>query len=612
MSTSSLLNIKAPELFKSALLLSVQGLESFSEMSSYTLIISTEEFYKPEDLINQKIHFTISDVVYVQGVDKKKPTTRHYHGVITQLKVNYDHRSFGVKSSSNEPQYVFELVVCTEIFHLTQSINSRVFNKKEQTILTVVEKLLSFYKITADKDHVKNPIKWPYCAQYNETDYHFFNRILAEAGIFYYYKYTETEAKLVLSNAPSVYHEVTSDHPLAMYYDAKGPVALQSFKCSHSAFATNFSVRGATLDNSTISESKDEKVSNAKQPYKINEPTPAKKYLYSVPAQEGAEKEFIDAAIDREVVQAEVYAMEVSSKIFDLGQLIEIEKAQMPGLENNEQVVVSQNFEVHDMRKMIHCAGPYEISSSVQSVNKKLAVRPTRYKKADPGAIQIGVVTDSAGKISGSDQVVYCDTEGRHSVRFLWENEADGAGKNVNNTHHYDHCCVRVLNQWDNGNYRVGTVVVVGFLEHDIDQPIIIGMARTKKNKLLAFTTEEEKETSIIKRAPGETNNDSGKNYSSLTFKNSRGSESLDLFAGRDYNVFVNKEGNEKHTVSDGTRHVKVAKEEKHENDDAFSHEVKKDYNLNVKGKLVFDVSGDITFKSSGKVYINGTEVDIN
>jgi len=207
--------------------------------------------------------------------------------------------------------------------------------------------------------------------------------------------------------------------------------------------------------------------------------------------------------------------------------------------------------------------------------------------------------TQTAIVVGKSGEEIWTDKYGRVKVQFHWDQE----GKNDENSS----CWVRVAQVWAGKKWgtffvpRIGTEVIVSFLDGDPDVPIIIGTVYNA-NQTVPYALPGEQNVSTIKTIStkeGEAGNE-------IRFKDTKDAEEFFIHAQKDMSITVENdeitsikqnrttdilEANDTLTVEKGDRTINV-------NTGNESHKVKKDFTLEVEGNLTIDVKGEVTIKA--------------
>jgi len=163
--------------------------------------------------------------------------------------------------------------------------------------------------------------------------------------------------------------------------------------------------------------------------------------------------------------------------------------------------------------------------NAVTLVPAAVPIRPTsRTPRPRVAGPQTAVVVGPAG------EETYVDRYGRVKVQFHWDRHGV---KDENSS-----CWIRVASSWAGKQWgaialpRIGQEVVVGFLEGDPDQPIVIGGVYNAE-QMPPYSLPENKSQSGLKTRS--TKAGAPENANELRFEDKRGAEQIVLHAERDF-----------------------------------------------------------------------------
>ncbi len=230
--------------------------------------------------------------------------------------------------------------------------------------------------------------------------------------------------------------------------------------------------------------------------------------------------------------------------------------------------------------------------------------------------------TQTALVTGKSGEEIWTDSYGRVKVKFHW----DSTSASDETTS----CWVRVAQVWAGKAWgglstpRIGSEVVISFLDGDPDQPLVIGSVYNA-DQTLPYTLPADQTKTTMKTYSSK----GGAGFNELRFEDKAGSEEVFLQAQQDMNVNVVKgnyglaiaTGNETHSTK-GTRAITVegketrtnkadfqhditgktavtcTGDEKHTNSANFEQDVSGNYTLNVTGNLVIKATGSVDIES--------------
>lgn len=367
-----------------------------------------------------------------------------------------------------------------QLWVLSQRSNYRIF--QHVSIPNLIRKLLKEWNIEAD--WLINEGDYPlleYKAQYGEDDYSFFCRLLEEAGISFGYVDKDGVSKLTLADEPTkkairtagpikyddspadasqteyarrlrLYHEVRPGAFSLVDFDFRNPnKQMLGEGTKASGFEANYE-RYEYRPGSFLIEGA-----------RGNTPTADDKgaYRYDVNYGQGRAINHNDAnRTGRRTVEFETNALSLG--IFSCLN-IEGHPHDSLGAE-----LMMTDFEVRGTSE-----GDWEMRA--RGLFTEDPYRPTRWTpKPRVNGVQSATVVGPPG------QEIHTDEFGRVRVQFPWDRE----GKNDDNSSVW----IRVSQGWSGVHYgmicipRIGQEVLVGFLDGDPDDPIIVGRAYNAVN----------------------------------------------------------------------------------------------------------------------------------
>ena len=175
------------------------GTEQLSKLFHYKLEFHTDSSVSqldPTKLIGTSIYVTL---LLADG-----ETKRSINGYVKSL------TTFCQDEQTADKQFkYYSLEIVPWLWFLTQGMNSRVY--QGVSIIDVVNSVINSYGFssqcssTIEGSYPNQTL--PYIIQYNETDYDFVARLLAQAGVLYYFSHVDNQNILVMGDAISVYRE---------------------------------------------------------------------------------------------------------------------------------------------------------------------------------------------------------------------------------------------------------------------------------------------------------------------------------------------------------------------------------------------------------------------
>ena len=549
--------------------LGFSGTEALDDVYKITTHIITPQPLKAS-LLQQPVCLTLlsqyNENTSVLDADKQP---RYINGVVGSL------TQTGYKSGAG---YEYTITIIPRLALLKHRRRYRIF--QQQSVPDIVSQVLKEAGILSVKQQLQGSYAArDYCVQYGESDLEFIRRILSEAGIFFYFEHTATNHTLVLQNnmmqsqdlAALMYHSHTGQVP-------DGSVVTQ-WTVTHNVTPGVTSGRAYDFTRPrTKKESREVTFSDQKNTQMLQQdqwPLPVKDDLTKPNAsrrkQEQAERNKIKGEGKTDSVEClPGYYLPIKDHPDDSNNVLWLlTKVTHKGTQPQAKEAYASQSE----------AGSYQ--ATIEAVHQHQNWRPKTIDKPEHTGPQTAIVTGPKG------QEIFTDNYGRVKVQFHWDREGQGDDKSS--------VWLRVAQQWAGAGYgafslpRTGHEVVVDFLNHDIDQPIITGSLHNGANKA-AYSLPDNKTRSVIKTlsSPG------GNTDNELRFEDKQGQEQIYIHAGKDFAQQIDNDQhivvNNDHHHTTKTNHYQQVQGEQHTtvNKDAFS---------TVRGSVNETVGGSVQTK---------------
>ena len=432
--------------------------------------------------------------------------------------------------------YEYTITVVPQLALLKHRRRYQIF--QQQNVPAIVGQLLKEAGITAVKQQLQGSYTArDYCVQYGESDLEFIQRILSEAGIFFYFEHTATDHTLVLQDnmmqsqdlTPLMYHPHTGQVP-------DGSVVTQ-WTVTHKV--TPGVTSGRTYDFTrphTKEESFEVTHSDQKNTTMLQQDQGLQPVQDDLTKPNASRRQQEQAERDQIVVKGKTDSIECLPGYYLLLK-------DHPDASNNTLWLLTKvthkgmQPQVKEAYASQRESGSYQ--ATFEAVHQHLSWRPSIIKKPQQTGPQTAIVTGPEG------QEIFTDNYGRVKVQFHWDRKAQGDDKSS--------AWLRVMQQWAGAGYgtfslpRVGHEVLVSFLNHDIDQPVITGSLHNGTNKP-AYSLPDNKTRSGIKTlsSPG------GNTDNELRFDDKQGQEQIYIHAGKD---FAQQIDNDQHIVVNNDHH---------------------------------------------------------
>ncbi len=579
----------------------IVGEEQISELFQYRLKIRSSD---------NKIDFAkmIGKNVAV-SMEQYSGEKKFINGVVTRFQQG--------DSDGNVSTYFAE--IRPWLWQLSLTTDSRIF--QEQTAIEIIEAVFKDFGFKDYSNKTKGSFtKREYCVQYQETALDFVTRLMEDEGIWYFFEHTNKKHTLVLAN-DSASHKDCPGLDEARYI-LSDPVSKD-----------DTGIETVTLEEQLVPNK------YAAQNYHFE--TPETDLLTSVDASKAGKLRIFDYPADftktdvgEKIIARRIEAHEVTAKVLHgKGYCRAFTSGFKFKLVDHDRADINGKYVLRSL--FIH-ADQDQYTNSFVAFPETVPFRPLRLaKRPKIYGTQTAIVVGEKG------EEIFPDKYGRVKVQFYWDQEGKKDEKSS--------CWIRVAQMWAGKGWgtmfipRMGSEVVVSFLEGNPDNPIIIGSVYNA-TQTVPYALPGEKTKSTIKTIStkkGEAGNE-------IRFEDKKDSEELYFHAQKDQLILVENDrkkdvkaneiititkdrtttitegnetltiskgnrtlevtkGNETHDVKKGTRDLTVKDAETHTNKDGFTHKVKKDYVLKVDGDLKIDVKGNITITSKKDITSKAT-----
>ncbi|MBD3667488.1 MAG: type VI secretion system tip protein VgrG [Kangiella sp.] len=475
---------------------------------------------------------------------------RTFNGIVCELRQ---------RGKVSETLYQYELKVVPQLWLLSQRTNIRIYQHK--TIPKIVEQLLSEHQVVFESKLTASYPVHEYCVQYQETDLDFVQRLLAEAGIFYYFKQQASQHQLILLDDKNQY-ESEGSALLSQSYGTLGSEHFSEWHTSCQLLPIKYTSNGYDFKNPTNSLRSDSEHSENE----VLDANNMEVYRYPGDYQNKGEGQ-AEAAKRLEAIQKHQLQVYAESNIRDLkvGHIYSIAKHENINEVGNSYLVTKLEYYAEDDSYKNSSESKQEIRNKAQLIPSDVQFRPdTNYQKPSVKGLQSAVVTGPEG------EEIYTDQYGRVRIQFHWDRE----GKKDENSS----CWVRVSHQWAGAGFgginipRIGQEVLVEFEDGDPDKPIITGRVYNARNMPPYQLPNNKTQSGWVSRSTPDGTKDTA---NEIRFEDRKGAEHLLIHAERNQSIEVENEEfhwvgkNRRKTIdNDETVEVKNDRKEKVGNDE--------------------------------------------
>lgn len=534
------LTINKPSILSQATIISLDGSTSLSECYSYILHIESQRQLLSSTLLNSSISLTIDNNQFQQPI----------HGIISK-----------VEQEAHAKHY--KIHIAPELIRCHSALHSRIFTNL--SIPKIVSSILLYYpNIKVNFSRLKND--YPcinYITQYQESDFTFINRILADAGIAYYFIHGKTHTQCMLSDnylttplSDTIFSHVMHQNTVAPYLsDMSHQSGVTANSLEYFYYEPNQAsdIIEASIDYSNNSvmpwfEQLEKKhyCSDVTTPYALT-------LLQSHQQREYNKKNYQSAKTNVCTVYA---GMRIKSS-------------------QNTYQVINSRIKINQRKKFLHRL--ILADANTNTITTKSHQKP-RINDIQPAIV-----------IGHKNTVYSNNADAAIKIQFLWDENASGK---MNQTR-----WVRVLQAISGAHWgsqflpAVGQKVMVGFIGGDIDQPMVIGAYYENASWL-----PHPKQATLISGIKG----DQG---SELQFNDAAPSPSITIMSQKDYLVSVDNYAFE-HIL--GNQIIKTKKGNFH------IHAKKGEVTLKSQNSIEFNVANSLLKISPDRINLCAPQISIN
>ncbi|ELV8771056.1 type VI secretion system tip protein VgrG [Vibrio harveyi] len=502
---------------------------------------------------------------------------RSYNGIVTLI------QHLGMDSNLQNHQY--EITLKPWFWLLKHTHSFRVYqNQSTQEIVSDIFDNAGFkgnYKISSMPS-----TKREYCLQYNESDFDFVSRLLAEEGVHYYFEHASGSHTMILQDAQTPFDKA-STAKLDMKETPTGSLPLLEDWCPTVAF------HGASVELSSYDYSQTKLITSGSKTSSntIANNTKLANTRYPTLGISGDMTDLSSNLAKRriEYVEQDYQSVVASAKhdLFELGTYFSL-SSHLDKEQLGDFSVISMEVEYTESAQS---------STRLKLIPKETPHYPQPRSKQVVKGLQSAVV---AGSTAGD---INQDEQGRVRIQFQWDTDASGDKTS---------CYVRVAQMLAGSGYgaqfvpRAGQEVLVSFIDGDPDRPIITGSVYNSKNAP-PYAEANTTKSGIKTQLSGQSNE--------LYFDDKKDNELLYLHAAKDLTQEV--ENNQTETIK-GELSQTVTKAVSVSTEDNYSLSVTKA--LSEKAKSIsIEADDSIELKvgsskitlSSSSIAIEATNIDV-
>lgn len=525
-----------------------------------------------DDQLGQKLSITrfINDT-------NNQAATRVFNGIVTQVQL------LGMDSNLQYSSYRitlrpwFWLLIHTHSFRVYQN----------QSTKDIVSDVLTQAGFSGSfKAGTMPSSKREYCVQYDESDFDFVTRLLAEEGVHYFFQHSDSDHVMMLQDAQSPYKK-SDIGKLDMIEVPSGNNPLLDKWMPQGQF------HGASIELTSYDYSQTKLVSSKqkKSSHKIANNTKLTKQFYPNLGITGGMEDLASNLVKRRIEQLEqnyqTVEAEAQHDLFELGKWFSLSSHL-----DKDQLGDYLVTELHTSYSTEnHC------QTRLTLLDTSTPNYPSPTDKAKIHGLQSAIVAgNTAGEINQDEQ-------GRVRIQFHWDTQTSGDKTS---------CYVRVAQVMAGNGYgaqfipRVGQEVLVSFIDGDPDQPIITGSVYNSKNPP-PYKEANSTKTGISTKLSGLANE--------LYFDDKKDNELLYIHATKDFTKEIENNLTETikgELIQKTTKQVNVSTEDNYTlNSDKAIAAKGKSISLEADDKIELKVGSSKITMSSSSISIEASNIDI-
>lgn len=558
-------------------LIELQGKEKLSSLYQFTLKTRYHgKILKPNEIIGKPL------TVSLQFGNQQQ---RYFSGVVAK---------YTASSRQNGPLYLLEIV--PQLWQLQFNRNSRIFQQK--SIKDIISQILKEHGINFSTSKLTgNYPSLDYCVQFQESDLAFISRLMENTGIFYYFQHQANNHQLLLADSQSTYTENISQ--AQMVSPGLGYPQINSWQVEYNFYSGLYTANHHDFTNP------DKKLTTGTKAFTAvagNKNYEIYDYATGHLTTEAGQQ---ISKIGMERAEQNAISGRGSSTYTALtlcGKL-SFDSKQLPAEQGNSYMITELNHRLnYDNKEPDTLAYHNEFSCILASatfrppLNTPMPIAPN---------LQLATVVGPNGKD------IYTDQYGRMKVQFIWDREGKANEKSS--------CWLRAVQQWD-GLLRIGTPVVVGFIDGNLDQPLILGPI-FNANLMPLYKLEDSQTKSSLKRRYVKKAEE--KTYNEISFEDKKDQQQLHMHATKDLFIEVEhaamhhiKEGDLSITLDKGKCTIKIKGNVSLQTDGSINVQaaqainVKSDADINLSGKNIsLDAKMNLQLKAGTKLNQQATEI---
>ena len=470
----------------------------------------------------------------------------------------------------------YQISLVPRLAYLRHRINQRIF--QHLSVPAIITRVLKDHGIQGDAFQFSLGGQYPereYCVQYGESDLAFIERLCAEVGIHYHFRHSPDGHLLVFGDDQTVFPRLPQS---TMYLPGSGMVAdepaikrlaVRLQARTNAVTLRDYDFRKPSLLLQTSLDNQQQPVlEDYRYPGQFSDREQGRYLSRRVLERHGADYRLAEGRSDQTALVSGHF-MQIHghprAQWNDLWLLTEVShRGRQPQVLEETAGDSPDEFQGYSNTFL---ATPWDVFFRP----------PLRHEKPPAHGYQPAVVTGPV------DSEIHCDEFGRVKVQLIWDRDGQ--------RNEHSSCWLRVASGWAHDRYggvmipRVGMEVLVGFIDGDVDKPLVVGCLPNGANPV-PLDLPADKTRSILRSqsSPG------GGGYNELRIEDRQGAEEIYLRAQRNWTQHVLHDqrlqvDHERSVVVTGTARHELKADEQRLTHGRRQAEVRQDDHLVVTGE---------------------------
>ncbi len=428
--------------------------------------------------------------------------------------------------SQSTDLWAYEISVVPKLWFLGQTKDCRFY--QQQSVMDIVKYVLGQFSVTFSDKTTGTYTARDYVVQFNESYLHFIQRLMEDAGIFYFFTHTDSAHTMVLADANTAFVDIGQPQ---IYLDETNA----GFGVLNSWHRTDRTAIGDVRidDYNPVTDQLQPGSVSGTEATVLQASAASQRTSYAWPAVRGVTSDANTLA------KTHMLAAEAAAQLYTgSGQVPDLFAGGKFTLVNDPTTGASTEYVIQSVS--YHITDNKAGSGQRASIAASLVAFPsaTTYQEEPAFLPPVMAGMYSAIVIGPSGEEIYTDDLGRIQVRFPF----DHAGDITTDTTLW----VRVIQSWSGNAWgtqyipRIGMEVVVAFLEGDVNRPVVVGCLFNGNNAPV-FASADKNKSGLRTRS---TMQGGTSNFSEFSIDDTKGSEAVYLHAEKDLNIEVENNRN--------------------------------------------------------------------